>query len=73
MAPAARRRYQEVWLRGLIALAWERAPGVRKRMEAAGWIVRDVTKEFPPSTRYALTVVGRRFKAIVANLANGIA
>lgn len=36
MAPAARRRYQEGWLRALVALAWERAPGVRRRMEAAG-------------------------------------
>lgn len=42
MAPAARRRYQEVWLRGLIALAWERAPGVRKRMEAAGLRPKDL-------------------------------
>ncbi|MBI4588048.1 MAG: AMP-binding protein [Candidatus Rokubacteria bacterium] len=36
MAPAARRRYQESWLRALVAMAWERAPGVRRRMEAAG-------------------------------------
>lgn len=42
MAPAARCRYQEVWLRGLIALAWERAPGVRKRMEAAGLRPKDL-------------------------------
>ncbi len=42
MAPAARRRYQEAWLRGLIALAWERAPGVRKRMEAAGLRPKDL-------------------------------
>src|SRR3990172_6779117 len=35
MAPAARRRYQETWLRALVALAWERAPGVRRRMEVA--------------------------------------
>ena len=35
MAPAARRRYQETWLRALVALAWDRAPGVRRRMEAA--------------------------------------
>ncbi len=42
MAPVARRRYQEVWLRALIALAWERAPGVRKRMEAAGLRPKDL-------------------------------
>ena len=35
MALAARRRYQEAWLGALVALAWERAPGVRRRMEAA--------------------------------------
>jgi len=35
MAPAARRGYQETWLRALVALAWDRAPGVRRRMEAA--------------------------------------
>ncbi len=35
MAPAARRRYQETWLRALVSLAWDRAPGVRRRMEAA--------------------------------------
>ncbi|MBI2154286.1 MAG: phenylacetate--CoA ligase family protein [Candidatus Rokubacteria bacterium] len=42
MAPAARRRYQEVWLRALLALAWERAPGVRRRMEAARLVPRDL-------------------------------
>ena len=35
MAPAARRRYQETWLRPLVERAWARAPGVRRRMEAA--------------------------------------
>jgi len=35
MAPAARRRYQEGWLRELVALGWAKAPGVRRRMEAA--------------------------------------
>ena len=36
MAPAERRRSQEGWLRELVDLAWNRAPGVRRRMEAAG-------------------------------------
>ncbi|HEV8441229.1 MAG TPA: AMP-binding protein [Methylomirabilota bacterium] len=36
MSAAARRRYQEAWLRDLLALSWERAPGVRRRIEAAG-------------------------------------
>lgn len=36
MGPRARRRYQEAWLRALVAHAWRHAPGVRRRMEAAG-------------------------------------
>ncbi len=36
MAPAARRRYQDNWLRELVAHAWEKAPGVRRRMKKAG-------------------------------------
>lgn len=43
MAPAARRRYQEAWLRALVALAWSRAPGVRRRMEAAGLGPKDLS------------------------------
>jgi len=43
MAPAARRGYQEVWLRALMERAWERAPGVRRRMEAAGLRPKDLT------------------------------
>jgi len=35
MSAAARRRYQDQWLGRLIEHAWERAPGVRRRMEAA--------------------------------------
>ncbi|MBI4609536.1 MAG: phenylacetate--CoA ligase family protein [Candidatus Rokubacteria bacterium] len=35
MPAAACRRYQEAWLLELVALAWERAPGVRRRLEAA--------------------------------------
>jgi phenylacetate-CoA ligase len=34
MRPAARRRYQDSWLRELVKHAWEKAPGVRRRMEA---------------------------------------
>ncbi len=36
MSLRARRRYQETWLRALVAHAWRKAPGVRRRMEAAG-------------------------------------
>jgi phenylacetate-CoA ligase len=36
MGARARRAYQERWVRALVAYAWRRAPGVRRRMEAAG-------------------------------------
>ncbi|MCI0548967.1 MAG: phenylacetate--CoA ligase family protein [Candidatus Rokubacteria bacterium] len=36
MPPAARRRYQDGWVRDLVAHAWAHAPGVRRRMERAG-------------------------------------
>jgi phenylacetate-CoA ligase len=36
MTPAARARYQAGWLAPLVAHAWERAPGVRRRLEHAG-------------------------------------
>ncbi len=36
MGTRARRRHQETWLRTLVAHAWRRAPGVRRRLEAAG-------------------------------------
>src|SRR5262245_22403588 len=36
MSPSARRQYQSTWLRELIEFAWERAPGMRRRMKAAG-------------------------------------
>jgi phenylacetate-CoA ligase len=42
MSAKARRRYQETWLRALVAHAWRRAPGVRRRMEAAGLRPADV-------------------------------
>ncbi len=36
MGPRARRRYQEGWLKRLVQHAWRSAPGVRRRLEAAG-------------------------------------
>ena len=36
MSARSRRRYQETWLRALVAHAWRQAPGVRRRLEAAG-------------------------------------
>ncbi|MBI3458244.1 MAG: AMP-binding protein [Candidatus Rokubacteria bacterium] len=36
MGLRARRRYQETWLKALVASAWRRAPGVRRRMASAG-------------------------------------
>lgn len=42
MSAAARRRYQEGWLRELIELAWQKAPGVRRRLEAAGLTPKDL-------------------------------
>jgi phenylacetate-CoA ligase len=42
MPPAARRRYQDAWVRALVAHAWARAPGVRRRMEAAGLAATDI-------------------------------
>ena len=36
MGVRARQRYQEPWLRSLVAHAWRRAPGFRRRLEAAG-------------------------------------
>lgn len=42
MTPAARERYQARWLERLLAHAWERAPGVRRRLEQAGLGPRDL-------------------------------
>ncbi len=42
MTPAARERYQARWLRTLLEEAWERAPGVRRRLERAGLGPRDL-------------------------------
>jgi phenylacetate-CoA ligase len=36
MGLRARRRYQETWVRALVRYAWRRAPGFRRRLEAAG-------------------------------------
>ena len=36
MGARARRTYQDGWVRALVAHAWRRAPGVRRRLEAAG-------------------------------------
>jgi phenylacetate-CoA ligase len=35
MSVRGRRRYQEAWLKGLIAHAWRKAPGLRRRLEAS--------------------------------------
>lgn len=43
-----------------------------KRMEEERWIVREVTEEFPPSTRYAVARVGRRFQTIATRLAKSL-
>jgi phenylacetate-CoA ligase len=42
MTPAARERYQARWLERLLEHAWERAPGVRRRLEQAGLGPRDI-------------------------------
>ena len=36
MGVRARRAYQDRWVRALVAHAWRHAPGVRRRLEAAG-------------------------------------
>ncbi len=36
MGGRARRVYQDAWVRALVTHAWRRAPGVRRRLEAAG-------------------------------------
>ncbi|MEE9275548.1 MAG: AMP-binding protein [bacterium] len=42
MSADARRRYQSAWLRALMDLAWERAPGTRRRLEEAGLAPADL-------------------------------
>ncbi len=44
MGLRARRRYQETWVKALVAHAWRKAPGVRRRMEAAGLRPGDVQR-----------------------------
>jgi phenylacetate-CoA ligase len=43
MPAESRRAYQEAWLRDLLDLSWQRAPGVRRRFEAAGLSAGDLT------------------------------
>jgi phenylacetate-coenzyme A ligase PaaK-like adenylate-forming protein len=42
MSASARRQYQATWLRELVELSWQRAPGMRRRLEAAGLVPEDV-------------------------------
>ena len=42
MSASARRRYQETWLLELIELSWQRAPGVRRRLDAVGLTPKDL-------------------------------
>ena len=43
MSTGARERYQSRWLAGLVAHGWDKAPGVRRRLERAGLAPRDLT------------------------------
>ena len=45
LSTSGRRRYQGRWLCGLIEHAWERAPGVRRRLEAVGLAAGDLRDE----------------------------
>lgn len=42
MSPAARERYQSRWLGRLLEHAWAKAPGVRRRLERAGVVPKDI-------------------------------
>jgi len=42
LPPPERQRYQEAWLRRLVRHAWRHAPGIRRRLEAAGLRPRDI-------------------------------
>jgi phenylacetate-CoA ligase len=42
MSTSARRQYQAAWLRELVELSWQRAPGMRRRLDAAGLAPKDV-------------------------------
>jgi phenylacetate-coenzyme A ligase PaaK-like adenylate-forming protein len=43
MSAAARARYHARWLRELLGLSWEQAPGVRRRLQAAGLSPKDLS------------------------------
>ena len=43
MTPEARRGFQEAWLRALVRHAWEKAPGVHRRMAAARLAPEDLS------------------------------
>jgi phenylacetate-CoA ligase len=45
LSASGRRRYQSGWLARLVEHAWERAPGVRRRLERAGLTARDLRDE----------------------------
>jgi phenylacetate-CoA ligase len=42
MSPESRRRFQDGWVHDLVAHAWEHAPGVRRRLQAAGLTPGDI-------------------------------
>jgi phenylacetate-CoA ligase len=42
MSESARRQYQAAWLNELVELSWQRAPGMRRRMETVGLTPRDL-------------------------------
>ena len=42
MSAGAREAYQTRWLTALLALAWDKAPGVRRRLEAAKLSPKDI-------------------------------
>jgi phenylacetate-CoA ligase len=45
LSASGRRRYQSRWLAALIEHAWEHAPGVRRRLQAAGLAAGDIRDE----------------------------
>ena len=45
LSASGRRRYQSHWLARLIEHAWERAPGVRRRLQSAGLAPGDIGSE----------------------------
>lgn len=46
MSAAARARYEAQWLRELLDLSWERAPGVRRRLQAARLSPKDFSDPY---------------------------